>query len=92
MVEIFSLERGLQLLYITALHVFKTFTVKLGLCGGLKNNKTYQKFRYYCDSEKLTLTTLKKTVANILENSRKTSITSSTIHETTLPKHYLMCG
>ena len=80
----------------TALHLthemYSRLTVKLSLCGGLKNNKTYQKFRYYCDSEKLTLTTLKKAVANIWENSRKTSITSSTVHETALPKHYLMCG
>ena len=42
--------------------------------------------------KKLTLTTSKKAVVNILENSRKTSISSSTIHETALPKHYLMCG
>ena len=40
--------------------------------------------------KKLTLTTLKKkAVANVLGNSRKTSISSSTVLETALPKHIL---
>ena len=40
--------------------------------------------------KKLTLIIFKNTVANILENSRKISSSSSTVHEITLPKHLLM--
>ena len=34
----------------------------------------------------------KKALANIMENSRKTSTSSSTVHETALPKHDRLCG
>ena len=48
-----GLERGLQPLYIYLIkYIFKIFTVKIGLCGGRKNNKTYRHFRFCCDSEK----------------------------------------
>ena len=40
--------------------------------------------------KKLTLIIFKNTVANILGNSRKISISSPTVHEITLPKHFLM--
>ena len=57
-----------------------------------KQNKTYQSFRFYCDSEKADFNPLRKTFKNILGNSWKISISSSTVHETTLPKHPLICG
>ena len=34
--------------------------MKVGLCGGRKNNKTYQSFRFYCNSEKADFNPLEK--------------------------------
>ena len=53
--------------------------MKVDLCGGRKNNKTYQNFISYCDSEKAGFNHFKKS-------------SSKYLHETALPKHCLMCG
>ena len=34
--------------------------MKVGLCGGRQNNKTYQNVRFYCDAEKADFNSLKK--------------------------------
>ena len=59
--------------------MFKIFTVKVHLCGGRKNNKTYQNSQFYCNSEKAEFNHFKKVVANVLGTSRKISISNSTI-------------
>ena len=57
---------------------------------GPENNKTYQNLRFYSDSEKADFNPLRKTFTNILGNSWEISMSSSTVHETTLPKHPLI--
>ena len=34
--------------------------MKVGLCGGRQNNKTYQNVQFYCDAEKADFNSLKK--------------------------------
>ena len=59
--------------------MFKIFNVKVDLCGGRKNNKTYQNSQFYCNSKKAEFNRLKKAVVNVLGTSRKISISSSTV-------------
>ena len=54
--------------------------------------KKHQISDFIVIQKKLTLITLKNATANVLGNPRKISISSSTVHETALPKHLLMYG
>ena len=58
--------------------------MNVDLCGGRKITKLITISDFIVIQKKLTLTTLKKAVVNILGNSRKISISSFTVYETVL--------
>ena len=77
-----GLERNFQLLYIHLItHIQDSYCESY--VEVVKIRKLIKISGFIVIQRKLTLTTLKNAVANILANSRKISISSSTAHETT---------
>ena len=85
-----GLEQNLQLLYIHLITYIQDSYCK-SYVEVVKITKLIKISDFIVIQKKLTLTTLKNVVANILGNSRKISISGSTVHETTT-KTSLMCG
>lgn len=54
------------------------FYCEYRLNGGCRNNKAYQNFKFYCNSERTSLSYFKNAFSNISENSRKISTSNST--------------
>ena len=77
-----SLERGLQLLYIHVIRYIQDFYCE-SYVEVVKITKLIKISNFVIIQKNLTLTTLKNAVVNILGNSRKISILSSTVHKTT---------
>ena len=77
-----GLEKHLQLFYIHLITYIQDY-----FCKSYMEVVKITKLTKICDfivtQKKLILTTLKNAVAKILGNSRKISISSSTVHETT---------
>ena len=89
-----GLERGFQLLYIHLIRYIQDFYCESRLMWRSQKLKKNRNFRFYCDSEKADLNHFKNCSCKYFENSRKIfqGKSSFTVHETTLPKHLLMCG
>ena len=88
-----GLERNLRLLY-TNLITYIQDSYCESYVEVVKIRKLIKISDFIVIQRKLTLTTLKNAVANILANSRKISISSSTAHKTTTktsPYVWIMC-